>query len=137
LRILVLGGYGVFGGRLAELLSDTEGIELIICGRSLSRASDFCEHHHGKASIRPHELDRAAVAEALKTERPNLVVDASGPFQNYGDEPYGVIKACIAAGTDYLDFADAADFVFGVSQSMRKPRRRVFSSCPASAVFRF
>jgi glutamyl-tRNA reductase len=58
LRILILGGYGVFGGRLAELLADIEGIELIICGRSLSRASDFCDRYRGKASVRPLELDR-------------------------------------------------------------------------------
>ena len=45
-----------------------------------------------------------------------MVVDASGPFQNYGDDPYRVVKACISAGVDYLDFADGAGFVFGVSQ---------------------
>ena len=37
-------------------------------------------------------------------------------FQAYGNQCYGVIDACIAAGIHYLDFADAADFVFGVSR---------------------
>jgi hypothetical protein len=115
-KVLILGGYGVFGGRLAELLSDIAEIELIICGRNMSRATEFCATYRGKAAVRPLRLDRAEIARALETERPNLVVDASGPFQNYGDAPYGVIKACIASGTDYLDFADAADFVFGVPQ---------------------
>jgi hypothetical protein len=30
MKILILGGYGVFGGRLAELISDVVGLELII-----------------------------------------------------------------------------------------------------------
>ncbi|TCL69592.1 saccharopine dehydrogenase-like NADP-dependent oxidoreductase [Rhizobium sp. BK251] len=116
MKVLILGGYGVFGGRLAELLSDIAEIELVICGRNLSRAIEFCDSFRGKATVRPLRLDRAEIAQALEVECPDLVVDASGPFQNYGDTPYGVITACIASGTDYVDFADAADFVFGVSK---------------------
>ena len=116
MKILVLGGYGVFGGRLVELLSDVAEIELLICGRSLVRAEAFCAGHRGEAHLRPVALDRVDIAEGLRAHAPNLVVDASGPFQNYGDCRYDVIAACIDAGIDYLDFADAADFVFGVSQ---------------------
>jgi saccharopine dehydrogenase-like NADP-dependent oxidoreductase len=116
LKILILGGYGVFGGRLARLLCDIAGIELIICGRTLSRASEFCADYQGKAAVRPLQCGRMDIMRALEAELPDLVVDASGPFQNYGDAPYGVIKACIATATNYVDFADAADFVFGVPQ---------------------
>lgn len=115
MRILILGGYGVFGGRLVELLSDVAEVELIIAGRDLSRADAFCTKYVGRAWVRPLRLDRHDIAESLHAERPSLVVDASGPFQDYGDNRYGVIEACIAAGVDYLDFADAADFVFGVA----------------------
>ena len=116
MKVLILGGYGVFGGRLAGLLCDIEGLELIICGRDLRRAKAFCDGYRGAALARPLALDRRDVAEALRTQRPHLVVDASGPFQDYGDHRYLVIEACIAAGIDYVDFADAADFVFGVSR---------------------
>ncbi|KQT56212.1 MULTISPECIES: SDR family oxidoreductase [unclassified Aureimonas] len=115
MRVLILGGYGVFGGRLVELLSDMSGLELVICGRSLERAQSFCRSYRGVARVEPLALDRAQISDALRLERPNLVVDASGPFQNYGSNPYHVIECCIAAGIDYLDFADGADFVFGVS----------------------
>ncbi len=115
-KILILGGYGVFGGRLAELLSDLSDIEIIICGRNLAKAKAFCDSYSGQAAVKPLKLDRKDIVEGLRAERPELVVDASGPFQNYGDEGYGVITACIAQGIHYLDFADAADFVFGVSQ---------------------
>jgi hypothetical protein len=114
-KILILGGYGVFGGRLAELLSDVQAIELVICGRNLSRAETFCASYSGQARVLPLRLDRRDIAQGLIAERPDLVVDASGPFQDYGDQRYQVIEACIAARIDYLDFADAADFVFGVA----------------------
>jgi uncharacterized protein DUF4166/saccharopine dehydrogenase-like protein len=116
MRVLILGGYGVFGGRLAELLADIAGLDIIISGRNLPRAADFCAGFEGLAVVRPLELDRSQIADALVAENPDIVVDASGPFQDYGDDPYVVLKACIASGTNYLDFADAADFVFGVSQ---------------------
>ncbi|WP_120499713.1 SDR family oxidoreductase [Roseovarius sp. EL26] len=116
MKILILGGYGVFGGRLAELLSDLPQLELLICGRNLDRAIAFCNAYHGQPQVRPLALDRAQIHTCLTTEQPDLVVDASGPFQHYGDDPYQVVKACIDARINYLDFADAADFVFGVTQ---------------------
>ena len=116
MKILILGGYGVFGGRLVQLLQDIEGLELVVCGRSFERAKAFCAPHRGKTQVEPLALDRANISKALRAQRPNLVVDASGPFQDYGANPYLVIECCMAAGVDYLDFADAADFVFGVSK---------------------
>jgi hypothetical protein len=116
LKILILGGYGVFGGRLAELLADIPALELLIAGRDFARAAAFCADWRGEASIRPLRLDRADIARALESERPDLVVDASGPFQEYGDAAYGVVEACTAARVDYLDFADGADFVFGIAR---------------------
>ena len=116
LKILILGGYGVFGGRLAELLFDIPEIELVICGRNLPQAKAFCASYSGRARVRPLKLDRREIIEGLRAANPDLVVDASGPFQDYGAERYNVIEACIAAGIDYLDFADAADFVSGVVQ---------------------
>ncbi len=92
------------------------GLDLVIGGRSLDRARAFCAAYRGVARVEPLALDRADIAAALRTQRPDLVVDASGPFQDYGADPYRVIEACLAAGIDYLDFADGADFVFGVSR---------------------
>lgn len=116
MKILILGGYGVFGGRLARLLSDLHGLELLICGRNLQAAQAFCDSYSGAPTVRALRLDRAEVAAALKAEQPALVVDASGPFQDYGAQGYQVVDACIAARIPYLDFADAADFVFGIDR---------------------
>jgi hypothetical protein len=123
LRILVLGGYGVFGGRLAELLSDIPELELVICGRTFARAQKFCEEYQGPTKVRPLALARSDIEVGLRQQRPDLVVDASGPFQDYAVESYNVVTACIANKIHYLDFADAAGFVFGVSQFDAEARR--------------
>jgi hypothetical protein len=115
MRIMILGGYGVFGGRLATLLAGIAGIELLICGRDAGRAAAFCAGYHGQARVLQLALDRRDIAAGLRAQAPDLVVDASGPFQDYGADRHAVIAACIDAGIDYLDFADGADFVFGVA----------------------
>lgn len=123
LKILILGGYGVFGGRLVHLLSDLPQLTLVICGRSRAKAEAFCADYAGSAKAVSLVLDRRDIASALVEQRPDLVVDASGPFQDYGSDRYRVIDACIHAGINYLDFADAADFVFGVSQFDEQARQ--------------
>ena len=113
MKILILGGYGVFGGRLARLLADAD-LTILIAGRDLSKAQAFCATFKGQA--RPVQTSRATIAQALRTHRPDILIDASGPFQDYGTDPYSVLRACMDTTTNYLDFADGADFVSGVSQ---------------------
>ncbi len=117
LTILIVGGYGTFGGRLVELLEGDARVALIVAGRSLARAQAYCEgRSRTPATLIPAAFDRGGdIAAALAEHRPDLVVDASGPFQAYGDGRYGLIEACIAAGVDYLDLADGSDFVAGVA----------------------
>lgn len=107
MKLLILGGYGVFGGRLAELLSDIDGLEILITGRNFASAKAFCRRYRGAAEVSPLHLDRAEIAIRLPEIAPDILVDASGPFQDYSDEGYAVVKACIATKTNYLDFADA------------------------------
>jgi len=52
------------------------------------------------------------------------VIDASGPFQAYGDDPYRLVKAALALGIDYMDFADGADFVAGIGRFDGEARAR-------------
>jgi KR domain. len=39
MKVLILGGYGTFGGRLAQLLADESSATLIIAGRSYEKAA--------------------------------------------------------------------------------------------------
>jgi uncharacterized protein DUF4166/saccharopine dehydrogenase-like protein len=116
MKLLILGGYGVFGSRLVELLSDMSGLEILVAGRNLKKATAFCDRIQGAANLAPVKLARDDISIGLAKHRPDILIDASGPFQSYGDNPYTVIQKCIESGTNYLDFADAAEFVFGVDK---------------------
>ncbi|MGZ5909148.1 MAG: DUF4166 domain-containing protein [Reyranella sp.] len=116
LSVLIVGGYGTFGGRTVELLEDEPRLVLYIAGRSLERARTYCKtRDKAKARLVPAIFDRNGDLSAqLVALRPHILVDASGPFQAYGQGRYRVIEACIAHGIHYLDLADGSDFVEGV-----------------------
>ncbi|MBC7877405.1 MAG: DUF4166 domain-containing protein [Anaerolineales bacterium] len=117
MKILILGGYGTFGGRLAYLLADDKRLTLLIAGRSKQKADAFCKQLPAGAEKIPLFFDRNENVEAqIKDINPNLAVDATGPFQSYGEDPYRVVKACIANNVDYMDLADGSDFVKNISQ---------------------
>lgn len=127
-RVLIVGGYGTFGGRLAQLLAGDVRVTLLVGGRSLAKAQVFCDRLAPGASRVAVAFDRDADAlSQIRALKPDLVVDATGPFQCYGEDPYRIIKACLAVQIDYLDLADGAEFVKGVAQFDREARqRRVF-----------
>ncbi|MBX5165314.1 MULTISPECIES: SDR family oxidoreductase [unclassified Rhizobium] len=129
LSLLIIGGYGTFGGRLARLLGDEPRLRLLIAGRSLEKADDFVADLRAPkdgseglgssnlgATLQAVRFDRDGnLAEQLTRLRPDLVIDASGPFQSFGDDPYKVVRACIGLGIDYADIADSTGFVAGIS----------------------
>lgn len=111
LRVLIVGGYGVFGGRLARLLRMLPEVHVLVAGRSLAAAQRFCKRHGGE----PLRFDRNGdLAAQLAAIQPDAVVDAAGPFQLYGRDPYRLARAALAAGAHYLDLADDAAFVEGI-----------------------
>lgn len=126
LRLLIVGGYGAFGGRIVELLSLGERLTLIIAGRSLARAQAYCSAHQGtKATLVPAVFDRAGdLGAQFGALRPDTVIDASGPFQAYGEGGYRLIEAALAQGVNYLDLADGAEFVAGVPAFDEEARRK-------------
>ncbi|BCG91886.1 SDR family oxidoreductase [Mesorhizobium sp. 131-2-1] len=117
MKLLIVGGYGTFGGRIVELLDGEPRLTLIVAGRSLARAETYCNSRVGaSARLIPAMFDRDGdLAAQLGALMPNIVVDASGPFQAYGAGRYRLVEACIAARMNYLDLADGSDFVAGVS----------------------
>jgi Domain of unknown function (DUF4166)/Saccharopine dehydrogenase NADP binding domain len=117
-RILIVGGYGTFGGRLVELLENDARLTLLIAGRSLEQARTYCaQRQSAVATLVPTFFDRLnSDATVLAQLRATIVVDASGPFQAYGDQRYSLIERCIECGVNYLDLADGSDFVSGVAK---------------------
>uniref|UniRef100_UPI002606E4AE saccharopine dehydrogenase NADP-binding domain-containing protein n=1 Tax=Sphingomonas bacterium TaxID=1895847 RepID=UPI002606E4AE len=85
------------------------GHHVLVAGRSVEKARVFCA---GLAGTEPVVADRDGdIDRLLADHRPDLLIDAAGPFQNSG---HHVPLACIRAGVPYLDLADARDFVTGI-----------------------
>lgn len=126
--VLIIGGYGTFGGRLARLLGDEPRLRLLVAGRSLEKADDFVADlrtpkdgaeglgsNNLGAMVQAVRFDRNGdLTEQLTRLRPHLVVDASGPFQSFGKDAYKAVEACIDLGIDYADIADSTGFVAGI-----------------------
>jgi Domain of unknown function (DUF4166)/Saccharopine dehydrogenase NADP binding domain len=106
---IVIGGYGGFGARLSRgLLRD--GWRIYVAGRRLEAATAFCQTIDGAI---PLEADRLGdLAPLLLEIRPDIIIDAAGPFQG---SDHRLPRTCIKVGIAYLDLADARAFVCGLS----------------------
>ncbi len=116
-RILVLGGYGVFGTQIVEALSQESNLHILIAGRTLSKAQALVDSLSDVSLTKLEALTIDAqsenLTEKLSTLNVNLVIHTCGPFQG---QEYFVAKACIANGINYLDLADGRDFVCNIEQ---------------------
>lgn len=125
MRVVVLGGYGVFGSRLAELLV-RDGHEVVITGRDEARLSQLANRLNCRHLALDHRNDPLALFAAC----PGVVVDAAGPFQSYGEDPYVIPRLCLEHGADYLDLSDDAGFtqgITGLDDRARRENRRLLS----------
>jgi hypothetical protein len=116
--VTVLGGYGIFGGRVAEALAREGCCRVRVVGRNPRVGANFA--HRIGADFRACTLgDRDSLRPAI--DGSFLVVHAAGPFQG---ADYRVAEQCLEAGAHYLDLADARDFVAGIGRLDEEARRR-------------
>jgi NAD(P)-dependent dehydrogenase (short-subunit alcohol dehydrogenase family) len=109
MRVLIVGGYGNFGSYIAKSLADDAGIQLLIAGRSIQKASRFIANLKTRHAAQPHAIDiDGDIGAALARIDPHLVIHTTGPFQT---QDHRVARACIDQGCHYLDLADARSFV--------------------------
>lgn len=110
-RVLILGGYGNFGKRIALALTK-KNISVVVAGRNKTKAEAL-------AATLPAMLAEVAafdvtkeLSSQLEKLRPTVVVNTCGPFQTCN---YDVANTCIEHGVHYIDLADGRDFVNGIS----------------------
>ncbi len=110
MRVLVLGGTGVFGSRLCRLLAGDPDIALTIAARDRS-AVDATARQLG---VTGRVLDwRRDLDRVLGEGGHDVLVHTAGPFQG---QDYGVPEACIRHGVHYVDLSDDAAFVKGIER---------------------
>jgi len=98
MRILLLGGYGVYGSDAARYLASTGAVdEIAIAGRSLRRAAEECERTGPKA--KPVEVDGTDVGQLSRALR------GYDAILNVTFNPVVIpaLRAATAAGVHYLD----------------------------------
>ena len=110
MKVVIIGGYGVFGSLTARLLA-RDGHQLWLAGRRPEKGRALA-HELGARTL---SVDIGNAPEALFDVTPDVVIDAAGPFQHYNKDPYKVPRLCIANGCHYLDLSDSAAFTKGIS----------------------
>ena len=111
-RVLIIGGYGNFGSYISDRLARDSDIQLIIAGRSGSKAESLANSLDSAHRSETIEMDiERNFDKTLNQVNPDIVIHTSGPFQTQG---YQVAKACIEFGCHYLDLADGRHFVEGI-----------------------
>src|SRR5262245_61802630 len=114
-RVLVVGGYGLFGGRLVRRLARQPGLQVFVAGRSLTAAQALVRQLQPVATTQLEAVACDAMTlsldETLARLRPAVLVHTGGPFQG---QDYRVARACLRSGTHYIDLADGREFVSGI-----------------------
>ncbi|MEM6712814.1 MAG: saccharopine dehydrogenase NADP-binding domain-containing protein [Pseudomonadota bacterium] len=116
MRVVVVGGYGVFGGNLVEMLA-RDGHDVWVAGRESAKvalAAVMFASQTGK-NIESLQVDLSADLTPIFAVQPDAVVDAAGPYHAYGGDTYRLPKACIARAVHYLDLSDSGPFTEGIS----------------------
>jgi len=109
-NVLILGGYGNFGKRIARRLV-ASGVTVIIAGRNADKAKSLAATLGSGATGEAVDAEQG-LKEALERLKPSVVVNTCGPFQL---KNYDVAQACIAMGIHYIDLADGREFVTGIT----------------------
>jgi hypothetical protein len=107
--VLILGGYGNFGKRIAAALARSK-VPVIVAGRDRQKADELAAQIHLRALLLDAERD---LEPRLRELKPSVVINTCGPFQG---KDYGIAETCIRQKVHYIDLADGRDFVTGISR---------------------
>ena len=110
--VLIIGGSGFFGARIAAELAKTGASRVLLAGRDLEKLRVTAKKI-GLRSRSAVRIDAAgpALAETFGARRVDTVIHTAGPFQG---QDYNVATAAILAGANYIDLADGRAFVAGI-----------------------
>jgi len=114
--ILLVGGYGVVGRRIAARLAPVFPGRLVIAGRDQERASDLCrELGHGSRPRRIDAGDVAGISSGLDGVHTVMSCVAQPEMH--------LLRTCIARGVAYTDIAPRLAFWQGADALAAEARR--------------
>lgn len=116
--VLILGGYGNFGKRIASALAAKQ-IPVIIAGRNETKAGALADALGKLATITTFDVNDT-LPEQLEKLAPKVVINTCGPFQN---SDYSIAETCIKHGVHYIDLADGRAFVNGITSLDEKAKQ--------------
>ena len=122
-RILIAGGYGVFGRLLAAELMRTTRAHVVIAGRDLEKADTACRSRDlsSPGRIEPMRIDLSRPGELRRAaDGCAAVVCAAGPFQTLSPT---LVAEVVEAGAHWLDISDATGWVLGLLVDRRLDER--------------
>ena len=110
MKVIVLGGSGVFGSRLADLLC-RDGHQVFIGGRRPEPLRAVAD----RLGCTPVRIDRDGDLSPIAGCGAEVLVDAAGPFHAYGADPYRLARYCARNALNYIDLSDDAEFTRGIA----------------------
>ena len=110
MKVLILGGYGVFGGRLARLLLQ-DGIEVIVAGRDAGKAAAFTRQYGGS----PLVLTSPRTSRPSRRQHPRWWWTPPGRSKPIAAILIAWPGSASAHKINYLDFSDDATFTAGIA----------------------
>lgn len=109
--VLILGGYGNFGKRIAEALVRRD-VPVIIAGRDKAKALAL-KNQLNAPLVTTTSFDAfKELGGALDALKPSVVINTCGPFQTCD---YEIAACCIEHNVHYIDLADGRAFVAGIT----------------------
>ena len=103
--VLILGGYGVFGRRIAANLVRREELDVIVAGRDAAAAATLVKTlGAGRARSLVVDMAQPAAISTLLAAKPAVIVDTFGPFQTRN---LALPRRCAERGVHYVDISDA------------------------------
>jgi saccharopine dehydrogenase-like NADP-dependent oxidoreductase len=120
--VLVVGGTGFFGNRIAAALAATAGVNVLLAGRDRTRLEATATALGlSKENVVAVDVNSENLSQTLSASRARVLIHTAGPFQQ---QHYHVARAAIAAGCHYIDLADSRSFVAGINGLDQQARDR-------------
>lgn len=105
-QVLILGGSGRIGSKVAADLIAHTSVEITIAGRNITTGAEVSRQLGER--VRFCAIDLSAVSQLKEAiSRSDLVIHCAGPF-HYRDA--SVLQTCIDQGVNYLDVSDHPSF---------------------------